>query len=571
MTSPPADFGALGVPRPIAVALAKLGATEPFPIQASTIPHALDGRDVLGRAPTGSGKTYAFGIPLLARLAEAADGRAEPRRPTALVLSPTRELAEQIRRDLEPLAAAVDRAVLAVYGGVAIGPQTAAIRRGVDLLVACPGRLQDLIDRGDVQLGAVSIVVVDEADRMADMGFLPAVTSLLELTPTERQLILFSATLDGDVDVLVRRFQHDAITCSVGDLEPDLSTVDHRFISATKESKLTLAADLIDDAGTTIVFCRTRHGVDRVARQLRRVGVKAGWIHGGRTQSQRDAALSAFTTGRVAALVATDVAARGIHVDGVECVIHYDPPADAKDYIHRSGRTARAGAGGTVISLVNNDQRRAVAKLQHDAGLPKSEPEPTPELRERETVAWVDERNGATARKGRPHKGAAPDRGRRKQRRDERQPEGDGRDAPLRRRRPTGTDGDTAADDRRAGRRRQARSDRASKGATRRAASHRTGPAADVGYSNDGTPHDERGATTERSKRSGPPAEKAKRSKRAGPAAEKAGGPKRSGPTAKKAGSTKRSGPTTTKAKGSKRSGRPRAKDHKQRRNRSSR
>ena len=387
MTTPVADFATLGVPTAMVDALERAGITQPFDIQLATIPDAIAGRDVLGRAPTGSGKTLAFGVPLLSRL-----GRSDSRRPRGLILSPTRELAEQIRRELEPLASAMDRKVLAVYGGVGLGPQAKALRRGIDLLVACPGRLQDLIDRGEVSLDRVDHVVVDEADRMADMGFLPAVRSLLDLCSTDRQTVLFSATLDRDVKILIDNYQDDPIKHEVGQVEPDLSTVDHRFISTEKNTKIGLAADLIDEAGPTMVFCRTRHGVDRVARQLKRAGVKAGWIHGGRSQNQRDAALSAFTTGRVKALVATDVAARGIHVDGVACVIHFDPPADNKDYVHRSGRTARAGAGGVVISLVNTDQRHAVKKLQRSVGLPKTDLEPTPELQHREAPAWVDER-----------------------------------------------------------------------------------------------------------------------------------------------------------------------------------
>ncbi|MGI9613764.1 MAG: DEAD/DEAH box helicase [Acidimicrobiales bacterium] len=387
MTTPVAGFATLGVPDALVDALTRAGITEPFDIQRATIPDAIAGRDVLGRAPTGSGKTLAFGIPMLADL-----DRAESRRPSALILSPTRELAEQIRRELTPLADAVDLKVLAVYGGVGIGPQASALRRGIDVLVACPGRLQDLIDRGAVSLDHVSRVVVDEADRMADMGFLPAVRTLLDLTSAKRQTVLFSATLDRDVQVLIDAYQRDPARHEVGLVEPDLSTVTHRFIATDKSQKLGLTADLVDDAGPTMVFCRTRHGVDRVARQLKRVGVKAGWIHGGRTQSQRDAALHSFTTGRVQALVATDVAARGIHVDGVACVIHFDPPADGKDYVHRSGRTARAGADGVVVSLVNTDQKKAVAKLQKDVGLPKIAAEPAPEISDREIVAWVDQR-----------------------------------------------------------------------------------------------------------------------------------------------------------------------------------
>ncbi|MEL7209212.1 MAG: DEAD/DEAH box helicase, partial [Actinomycetota bacterium] len=352
-------FSDLGIPDAMSTVLKAQGIEFPFPVQLATIPDALAGRDVLGRAPTGSGKTLAFGLPLLTLL-----GSGTPKRPRGLILAPTRELAEQIRRELDPLAKVVDRAVAAVYGGVGFGPQLRQLRSGVDLLVACPGRLQDLIEQGEVSLDQVDQVVVDEADRMADMGFLPAVRQLLDLTSADRQTVLFSATLGREVEVLTKQYQTDPVRHEVGEEEPDLSLVTHRFVATRKETKLPVAADLIDDSGPTMIFCRTRHGVDRLARQLKRSGVKAGWIHGGRSQKQRDAALDAFTSGRVAALVATDVAARGIHVDDVACVIHYDPPADHKDYVHRSGRTARAGSGGVVVSLVNRDQRKAVARLQ---------------------------------------------------------------------------------------------------------------------------------------------------------------------------------------------------------------
>ena len=360
-------FDRLGLPNDLTAALAAQRITEPFAIQGLTLPDALAGRDILGRAPTGSGKTLAFGLPVLARLA--ATDRAAKRRPRALILSPTRELAEQIQRELEPLASAVGRRGAAVYGGAAIGRQIKALAKGVDLLVATPGRLLDLIDQGEVALDQVEIAVVDEADRMADMGFLPDVRRILDQTEDDRQTLLFSATLDGDVKQLTDRYQRDPATHEVGDPEPDLSLVEHRFLKVAKNARLDLAADLLDDAGPSVVFVRTRHGVDRLARQLRQRGVKAGYIHGGRSQSQRTRALDLFTNGKVDILVATDVAARGIHVDGVTCVLHYDPPADTKDYVHRSGRTARAGAGGTVISLLDPSQVKASQKMQRELGL----------------------------------------------------------------------------------------------------------------------------------------------------------------------------------------------------------
>ena len=370
MNTPVPSFRALGVPDDLSAVLERAGIVSPFDIQVAAIPDALAGRDVLARAPTGSGKTLAFGLPLVAQV-----GRGTTRKPRALVLSPTRELAEQIRRELEPLAAARGRNVLAVYGGVGMNPQRSALNRGVDVLVACPGRLTDLIEQGCVSLGDVDQVVIDEADRMADMGFLPTVRKLLDMTAKRRQTQLYSATLDNDVKVLVDRYQHQPVRHEVGETEPDLSTVSHRFIEADRPQKLALSADLIDDAGPTVVFCRTRHGADRVAKQLKRVGIKAAPIHGGRSQGQRTRALEAFADGKVAALVATDVAARGIHVDGVACVLHFDLPPDPKDYVHRSGRTARAGAEGQVVSLVQPDQRKDLRKLQREVGLPQADSE----------------------------------------------------------------------------------------------------------------------------------------------------------------------------------------------------
>ena len=357
-------FATLGVPPALDSALRAMRYTEPFEIQALTIPDALAGRDILGRAPTGSGKTLSFGLPLLARV-----GRAKPGHPTGLILAPTRELAEQIRRELDPLARSVKRSTLAVYGGKGLGQQLTALKKGVDLLVACPGRLLDLIDQGAVDLGSVEVAVIDEADRMADMGFLPDVTKILRSTPEGRQIMLYSATLDREVKVLVDTFQNDPVEHAVSEVEPDLSKLEHRFIQVPKPERVWLTADLITDFGTSIVFARTRHGVDRLARQLQRHGVKAGHIHGGRSQSQRDRALALFTDGKVQALVATDVAARGIHVDGVDCVIHYDPPAEYKDYVHRSGRTARAGSSGIVVSLLDKPQVAFAKKMQKVLGI----------------------------------------------------------------------------------------------------------------------------------------------------------------------------------------------------------
>lgn len=352
------SFADLGVARPLVEALARTGITSPFAVQAACIPDALAGRDLCGRAPTGSGKTIAFGVPMLARV-----GRAAKRRPRALVLAPTRELAAQITRDLTPLAAAVGRRVLAVYGGVGYEPQRRALQRGVDVLVACPGRLADLVQGGAVDLGAIEIVVVDEADRLCDMGFLPQVRRILDLTPTDRQTLLFSATLDGDVATLSHAYQLDPVRHEAGAPEPDGLGAHHVFWNVEPAARPKLTAALLGAVGPTIVFTRTRHGADRLAKQLDRAGVRTHAIHGGRSQAQRDRALASFARGSVQALVATDVAARGIHVDGVACVVHYDKPEDHKAYVHRSGRTARAGAEGTVVAYVNRKDSRDYGRI----------------------------------------------------------------------------------------------------------------------------------------------------------------------------------------------------------------
>ncbi len=400
MTNPDASFGDLGVPDDLVAVLDSRGITSPFEIQLASIPDALQGRDVLGRAPTGSGKTLAFGIPMVARI-----GKANKKRPTGLILSPTRELAEQIRRELEPLAQVRGRSVLAVYGGVGMDAQRRALRKGLDLLVACPGRLLDLIGQGECSLDQVEFMVIDEADRMADMGFLPVVKQILDMCSSRKQTVMFSATLGKEVKVLTDMYQNDPVTHQVGAAEPDLSLVEHRFILTEQSSKIGISADLIDEHGPTIIFCRTRHGVDRVARQLKRSGIKAGWIHGGRSQNQRDSALHSFTKGKVQALVATDVAARGIHVDGVACVIHYDPPADPKDYVHRSGRTARAGAAGVVVSYLNPDQKKGAMKMLKSVGLPPIPFEEMPEISHRELKVFAGDRKGGSGKGGGGSKG----------------------------------------------------------------------------------------------------------------------------------------------------------------------
>ena len=359
------SFGDLGVPADLVAALAKGGITQPFDIQAATIPDALAGRDVCGRAPTGSGKTVAFGVPLIARI-----DKARKRQPTALVLAPTRELTAQICRELEPLAATRGLRVCSVYGGVGYEGQRRQLNRGVDVLVACPGRLADLLRQDALDLEQIQVVVVDEADRMADMGFLPEVRRLLDQTPASRQTMLFSATLDGAIKVLTRDYQQDAVRHDAGAPEPDGRGAHHVFWRVDGPQRAGVTAELVSAAGPTIVFCRTRRGADRLAAQLEKAGVRAAAIHGGRSQNQRDRALAAFKVGRVEALVATDVAARGIHVDGVACVLHYDTPEDGKAYLHRSGRTARAGAGGLVVSLVGHADTRTVARMQKDLEIP---------------------------------------------------------------------------------------------------------------------------------------------------------------------------------------------------------
>ncbi len=366
LTAVSTTFASLGVPEPIVEALRQARISEPFPIQERTIPDLLAGRDVVGRARTGSGKTLAFGIPVLTRTRSS-----KPNRPGALILAPTRELAAQIADDLQPIAATVDRHVCAVYGGVGIEPQIKALRGGVDVLVATPGRLEDLISQGHVDLGEVHVVVVDEADRMADMGFLPVVRRLLDQTQTERQTALFSATLDGEVTKLIERYQTDPMHHEIGEATPDLTTMQHHFWEVERRNRIPLCASVVATFGRTIVFARTRHGADRAAQQLTSAGVKAVAIHGNRSQAQRMNALEQFATGRAHALVATDVAARGIHVDDVKCVVHFDPVDEDSAYLHRSGRTARAGAHGHVVSFVDPHQIRLVKAMKRRLGLPQ--------------------------------------------------------------------------------------------------------------------------------------------------------------------------------------------------------
>ncbi|MBU40022.1 MAG: RNA helicase [Acidimicrobiaceae bacterium] len=363
-------FAELGVPENICKSLANKGILKPFEIQKLTLTDGLEGHDICGRAPTGSGKTIAFGIPLIANTR-----RGEPNHPGSLILAPTRELAEQIFSELRSLAGKTKVGV--VYGGVGYGNQIRSLKQGIDILVACPGRLEDLIEQGFVDLSNVNHVVLDEADRMADMGFMPSVKRLLDQTNPDRQTFLFSATLDGDVAKLTREYQTNPIRHEIGEETPDIKSAHHLFWKVTNTNKTEVTAEAINAVWPAIIFCRTRHGSDRLAKRLNKLGIHGVTIHGGKSQNQRSRALSDFTKGRVQALIATDVAARGIHVDGVACVIHYDPPEDHKAYIHRSGRTARAGQSGVVLSFVAPDQKKKSRRLQHkiDIDQPITEPD----------------------------------------------------------------------------------------------------------------------------------------------------------------------------------------------------
>ena len=352
-------FAALGVSADLAAALEARGITEPFPIQALTIPDALAGRDLCGRAKTGSGKTLGFGVPMIERT-----GRARPRRPEGLVLVPTRELAEQVRAVIAPLAEVRKLRVSAVFGGVPMDRQVKALRRGVDIVIATPGRLIDLGDRGELSVADVRILVLDEADRMADMGFMPQVEWVLRRLEREHQTLLFSATLDTDVDYLVRHYLRDPVRHEVASPAVTVDEMTHRFLRVHELDKVKVAAAITRGSGRTLLFVRTKRGADRLAGQLEREGVRAGALHGDLAQSARQRALRQFVSGEMPVLVATDVAARGLHVEGVDVVVHFDPPEDVKSYLHRSGRTARAGARGVAVSLVLWNQGVDAEQLQ---------------------------------------------------------------------------------------------------------------------------------------------------------------------------------------------------------------
>jgi len=358
------SFHELGVPARLVARLNQRGIASPFPIQEATIPDALAGRDVCGQAPTGSGKTIAFAIAVVSAATDSA-----PRRPRALVLVPTRELASQVRDEIALLTGDRGKRTIAVYGGTAYGATRRALDRGVDIVVACPGRLEDLLAQRALNLGDVRTVVIDEADRMADMGFLPAVRRLMDQTSSERQVLLFSATFGREVESIITRYLRDPVRHAVHADDSSVGEVAHIFWQAERSDRVLLTARLVTQHGRALVFCRTRRGADRVARQLGQSGISAMAIHGDRTQAQRERALTAFAHGRAHALVATDVAARGIHVDDLPCVVHFDPPTDATDYLHRSGRTGRAGKTGTVVSLVTNEHHSTVRGMQRALGL----------------------------------------------------------------------------------------------------------------------------------------------------------------------------------------------------------
>jgi len=361
------DFAVLGVPAPIVAALRARGIVDPFPIQSVTLPDSLAGKDVLGRGQTGSGKTVAFAVPMVARLASSTSRR-RANRPRALVLVPTRELANQVAETVTPLAAAMGLTTTTIFGGVGQGPQVSALARGVDIVIACPGRLEDLIKQRHCDLGAVEVTVLDEADHMADLGFLPVVRRILDTTPTGQRL-LFSATLDNGVDVLVRRYLNRPVTHSVAPVVAAVDTMEHHVYAVPAGSKGAVVRELASGHGKVVMFTRTKHAAKKLSRQLRATGIPALELQGNLSQGARERNLAAFSDGSVRVLVATDIAARGIHVDDINIVVHVDPPTEHKAYLHRSGRTARAGAGGTVVTVMTPDQAGDVRTLTRQAGI----------------------------------------------------------------------------------------------------------------------------------------------------------------------------------------------------------
>ncbi|MYQ43714.1 DEAD/DEAH box helicase [Streptomyces sp. SID4985] len=365
-TTPEITFADLGLPEGIVRKLAQNGVTTPFPIQAATIPDALAGKDILGRGRTGSGKTLSFGLPTLATLA---GGRTEKKRPRAVIMTPTRELAMQVADALQPYGDVLGLKMKVVCGGTSMGNQIYALERGVDILVATPGRLRDIINRGACSLEDVQVAVLDEADQMSDLGFLPEVTELLDQVPAGGQRMLFSATMENEISTLVKRYLVDPVSHEVDAAQGAVTTMSHHILIVKPKDKAPVTAAIASRKGRTIIFVRTQLGADRVAEQLRESGVKADALHGGMTQGARTRTLADFKDGYVNVLVATDVAARGIHVDGIDLVLNVDPAGDHKDYLHRAGRTARAGRTGTVVSLSLPHQRRQIFRLMEDAGV----------------------------------------------------------------------------------------------------------------------------------------------------------------------------------------------------------
>ncbi|MFE1765594.1 DEAD/DEAH box helicase [Streptomyces angustmyceticus] len=397
---PPAEsFAELDMPPALLASLTAEGVTTPFPIQAATLPNSLAGRDVLGRGRTGSGKTLAFGLALLARTA---GQRAEPGRPLALVLVPTRELAQQVTDALTPHARSLSLRLATVVGGMSIGRQASALRGGAEVVVATPGRLKDLIGRGDCHLNQVAITVLDEADQMADMGFMPQVTALLDQVRPEGQRLLFSATLDRNVDLLVRRYLTDPVVHSVDPSAGAVTTMEHHLLHVRDADKHATTTEIAAREGRSIMFLDTKRAVDKLTKHLLNSGVRAAALHGGKSQPQRTRTLAQFKTGQVTVLVATNVAARGIHVDNLDLVVNVDPPTDHKDYLHRGGRTARAGESGSVVTLVLPNQRREMDRLMADAGI-------TPQSTQvRSGEAELSRITGAQAPSGIPVTIAAP-------------------------------------------------------------------------------------------------------------------------------------------------------------------
>src|SRR3954463_12275137 len=361
-------FDALGVPAPLVEVLTASGITAPFPIQVATLPDSLAGRDVLGRGRTGSGKTLAFSLPLVARLA-ASTSKRQPKRPRSLILGPTRELANQVAAVVDPMARALGMKTTTIFGGVGQNPQVQALAGGLDVVIACPGRLEDLIQQGHCDLGAVEITILDEADHMADLGFLPGVKRLMDRTPKAGQRLLFSATLDNGVDVLVKRYLSNPITHSVDPAVAPVSTMTHHVFRVEAADKATIVKELASGLGRSVLFTRTKHQAKKLAKQLTAAGVPAVDLHGNLSQNARERNLEAFTSGTTRVLCATDIAARGIHVDDVAIVVHVDPPAEHKAYLHRSGRTARAGAEGAVVTIATPDQAGEVRTLARQAGI----------------------------------------------------------------------------------------------------------------------------------------------------------------------------------------------------------